>query len=111
MRDLLNCPNCGQPITADKCEYCGTVFYDFTTIDLNGSSYLRIKVNNHIYTVKAILTNFSVEQKPSSRYGYLDIYNQYVYGKPNWYIGLDFYVESDKNGVLFKSQELEESSE
>lgn len=22
----LNCPNCGAPITGDKCEYCGTVF-------------------------------------------------------------------------------------
>lgn len=25
MKDL-NCPNCGAPITGDKCEYCGTVF-------------------------------------------------------------------------------------
>lgn len=26
MKDL-NCPNCGAPITGDKCEYCGTVFH------------------------------------------------------------------------------------
>lgn len=25
---LYNCPNCGAPITGDKCEYCGTVFRD-----------------------------------------------------------------------------------
>ena len=23
---MTNCPNCGAPITGDKCEYCGTVF-------------------------------------------------------------------------------------
>lgn len=23
---MTNCPNCGAPIVANKCEYCGTVF-------------------------------------------------------------------------------------
>lgn len=23
---MSNCPNCGAPITGDRCEYCGTVF-------------------------------------------------------------------------------------
>ena len=23
---MLNCPNCGAPITGNVCEYCGTVF-------------------------------------------------------------------------------------
>lgn len=23
---MANCPNCGAPIVADQCEYCGTVF-------------------------------------------------------------------------------------
>ena len=23
---LLNCPNCGAPVTGQKCEYCGTRF-------------------------------------------------------------------------------------
>lgn len=27
-KHLYNCPNCGAPITGDKCEYCGTVFMD-----------------------------------------------------------------------------------
>ena len=26
MRYKTNCPNCGAPITGDKCEYCGTSF-------------------------------------------------------------------------------------
>lgn len=26
VKDLLNCPNCGAPISGSKCEYCGTWF-------------------------------------------------------------------------------------
>lgn len=26
MKELLNCPNCGAPITGPQCEYCGTTF-------------------------------------------------------------------------------------
>ena len=26
MRNKTNCPNCGAPITGDKCEFCGTLF-------------------------------------------------------------------------------------
>ena len=26
MSNMTNCPNCGAPIVASKCEYCGTVF-------------------------------------------------------------------------------------
>ena len=29
----LNYPNCGAPISDDKCAFCGTVIYDFATID------------------------------------------------------------------------------
>lgn len=28
----LNCPNCGAPITGDRCEYCGTLFIDYTVM-------------------------------------------------------------------------------
>lgn len=27
---MTNCPNCGAPITGEKCEYCGTVFEEKT---------------------------------------------------------------------------------
>ena len=26
MKDELNCPNCGAPITSTECPYCGSVF-------------------------------------------------------------------------------------
>ena len=29
MRDKLNCPNCGAPITGVECPYCGSVVTEF----------------------------------------------------------------------------------
>ena len=25
---MTNCPNCGAPVTSDRCEYCNTVIYN-----------------------------------------------------------------------------------
>ena len=41
----LNCPNCGAPITGIRCEYCGTMFYDFAEISDNSPKYLRLDFN------------------------------------------------------------------
>lgn len=35
VKDLLNCPNCGAPVSGFKCEYCGTVFYEKRDDDLS----------------------------------------------------------------------------
>jgi len=45
MKDKLNCPNCGAPITSSKCEYCGTVFHDFTNFNIQGKNVIRF---NHM---------------------------------------------------------------
>ena len=40
-----NCPNCGAPTTPnDKCEYCGTYFFDLAHIPLREPFYLSINV-------------------------------------------------------------------
>lgn len=50
----LNCPNCGAPISPEnnKCEYCGTSYFDLSSLDLdkNEPFYLKIKINNIIIT-------------------------------------------------------------
>ena len=48
MKDKLNCPNCGAPITGYKCAYCGTQFFDFADIDMNKKGYLRIKIDGKL---------------------------------------------------------------
>ena len=32
LRSIINCPNCGAPISGSQCEYCGTTF---NLIDIN----------------------------------------------------------------------------
>ncbi len=64
MRERLNCPNCGMPIVNTKCEYCGTVFYDFADLDLDAPSYVRVKRGNDIFVFKAKVNKFSVTYEP-----------------------------------------------
>lgn len=50
----LNCPNCGAPINPDtnKCSYCGTSYFDLSTIDIFDPKpfYLKIKMGNNVLT-------------------------------------------------------------
>ena len=65
MKDRLNCSNCGAPITGAKCEYCGTMFYDFANIDINGKAgYLRLRYNDKIILVKAYCGECSLTMQP-----------------------------------------------
>lgn len=60
MREQLNCPNCGAPITMEKCPYCGTLFYDFSAIEIGKPCFLKIKFDNNIMLVKAISRNVDI---------------------------------------------------
>lgn len=60
MREKLNCPNCGAPIDSEKCSYCGTLFYDFSAIEIGKPCYLKIKFDNNIMLVKAIPRNADI---------------------------------------------------
>ena len=61
MRERTNCPNCGAPITSEQCEFCGTLFYDFSAIEIGKPCYLKIKHNNQIIMVRAIANDACVE--------------------------------------------------
>lgn len=43
MKDVYNCPNCGAPITKDYCPYCGSVFLDWASFDVNSPTFVKIK--------------------------------------------------------------------
>lgn len=60
MRKILNCPNCGAPITSEQCPYCGTLFYDFSAIEIGKPCFLKIKLDNNIMLVKAISRNIDI---------------------------------------------------
>lgn len=62
-----NCPNCGAPISSEKCPYCGTVFYDFSCIDFMEPTYIKIKHNGEIIMCKAIARHAGISCVPEFR--------------------------------------------
>ena len=60
MRDVLNCPNCGAPVTSEKCPYCGTLFYDFSAIEVGKPCFLKIKGGKTSSRVKATTKNVEI---------------------------------------------------
>lgn len=56
---MINCPNCGAPVTKSKCEYCDTVFFDLQTQDLE-MEILREKQKN--LQEQLFRINFSASQ-------------------------------------------------
>lgn len=73
MREVLNCPNCGAQITSEQCPYCGTLFYDFSAIEINKPCFLKIKWDNNIMLVKAVARNVDVNMSSDT----IDTYDIY----------------------------------
>ena len=67
----LNCPNCGAPISADtnKCSYCGTSYFDLSSIDINNNEpfYLKIRMGKMTLTqLVRVLPDMSVNFESDS---------------------------------------------
>lgn len=60
MRDRLNCPNCGAPITDMKCPYCGSIFYDFATLDNTKPTYIRMVWDDQIIMSRVIMRTAAI---------------------------------------------------
>lgn len=58
-----NCPNCGAGITGERCEFCGTVIYDFAAIQLGKPSYVKIIHNGVICMFRMIVDNMTVHHE------------------------------------------------
>jgi hypothetical protein len=73
-----NCPNCGAPITSEKCPYCGTVFIDFACMNADEPFFMKIKHKDEIHVVKVFMNSLSYNVSPitlcSDGYPYLQTY-------------------------------------
>ena len=107
----LNCPNCGAPITGIKCEYCGTQFIDFATIDMDRPFYIRVKQGNLLMTCKARVNEFNIRVEPDT----MDIL--YANDVPIYYpcsrkrLDMELKMESvvrNDNDILYEVMEVEE---
>ena len=60
MKNLLNCPNCGAPVTAEKCPYCGSVFLDFAAIQVGAPSFVKFKVDGVYICARLVVTALDI---------------------------------------------------
>ena len=53
-----NCPNCGAPynVKLNTCPYCGTSYFDMSALNIDERRpfYLKLKVNDKIFTSKVV---------------------------------------------------------
>ena len=97
----LNCPNCGAPITGEYCPYCGSVFYDWATLDTSKPRYIKFKLGDKVVMAKAIMRHYELnyEESPSTIYAY----NKPIAIKapPSMTIYTEFEVVPE-DGIIFK---------
>lgn len=60
---MTNCPNCGAPIAAEKCTYCGTVFLDFAAIQVGAPSYVKFKIGDTYICARLVVTSLDIEPR------------------------------------------------
>ena len=88
MRDKLNCPNYGAPIRDTECPYCGSVFYDFATLNSTKPTYIRMRWDDKIITARALMRSATINMK----WG----------GLPT--IEIEFMAVPDDDGVTLKQE-------
>ena len=59
---LTNCKNCSAVLTGDKCEYCGTQYFDFCEVKRDKPVYIQI---NKDAWVKAYAEVVSCDYDPT----------------------------------------------
>ena len=95
MRDDLNCPNCGAPIRATECPYCGTVFYDFASLSFDKPTYIGIAVNGKHLACRARMTNVEIHM------------NNYELSTAS----VDFNIYPDDKGVMLYERVMTNESD
>lgn len=100
-----SCPHCGAPVTGDKCEYCGAVFYDFSAIDISNEkpTYLKLRLpNNAGYMMaRAIVESCNMKVSNDDTVCYADNSPFVAVSEPELTVSLEFRVISD-DGILYK---------
>ena len=106
-----NCPNCGAPIESAQCPYCGTVFYDFTVIDSDNPTYIRVNMHGHQMVFKAVMQSVEINMRSGISSWCGGEIN--MLGGPSWYEDshamdaiIEFMILPDDDGVLMKRTEL-----
>ena len=108
MPERLNCPNCGAPITGTKCEYCGSLFLDFGSIEIGKPMWLRIKHNGELALVHVYPTNCRIKHSFDSAVLYADSMIADMSSRPRMEIELEFQSVPSPVGTLYAWMEKPE---
>lgn len=104
-----NCPNCGAPIEAVKCPYCGTLLLDFADIDTSKPTFVRIKMDNRIYMVKVRVDDLTFQQTNDTCSFYADDKVFQTVERPELRIGLQMTALYDEDGIILRRKDLSDS--
>ena len=102
----LNCPNCGAPITQEKCPYCGTMFWDFSSIDPDRENRIKLKLKNKVVWLTVKIREISIRDDSEPTCYWADNIPLKVYHEPDYRIVAEFEVVKD-NGILYAVKKLE----
>lgn len=108
----LNCPNCGAPITGEYCPYCGSVFYDWATLNANEPKYIKFKIGDKVVMGKAIMKHCSMNYDPNPVSVFAD--NKVIatmMAPPTMTISSEFEIIPDDDGVIYKVNRLIDEKE
>ena len=100
MREKLNCPNCGAPISGTVCDYCGTVFLDFGAIEIFKPMWLRIRLAGRLTCLRVIPERLSVETIPRRVMLYAGDTIQNLTQDAGYNISLDFVSSAADDGAM-----------
>ena len=102
----LRCPNCGGYVDSEAyvCEYCGTVFQDFTTLSFNKPTYIKIDFGGAKMIAKARLENVAIEDR-SYMDSYMDVKGVHHRRRvPDITLHVDFHL-IDNDGKTYKLEQ------
>lgn len=101
---MTNCPNCGAPISGDSCQYCGTVIWDFATIELQKPQWIKVKHDGEIIFVRAMIDNVSTHISAPANCFYED--SALIYTEPSMDMDVHLTIMPDEDGIYGKIKEL-----
>lgn len=109
MREQLNCPNCGMPIASTQCEYCGTLFYDFATLDFDKPTYVRINRAGEVLTMKARVRELTARVETNDCTYYCNDNPYTILRQPEMTLDFSMVCFPDDKGVLLERRKTDET--
>ena len=103
-----NCPNCGAPIEGARCAYCGTVFYDFSNIEIGKTSYLRMRLGDAVSVFEAVPEQIDITATGNKERLWADGKVFEIQTTPEYNVTISFLVRPNKEGIIYTTIKKEE---